>query len=112
MQRRVIIAAFATFAAVALVIPERSALAHHSNSAYQVDEIITLTGTKVLVSVEGKQVTTFDSASKDLPAEREWYEPLREPQRPTVGYLGLQTHDPGDVVWFKEVNVRKLAKEP
>jgi hypothetical protein len=30
---------------IALLIPAGSALAHHSNSAYQVDEIITLTGT-------------------------------------------------------------------
>jgi hypothetical protein len=26
-----------------------------------------------------------------------------------VGYLGLQNHDPGDVVTFKEVSVRPLA---
>lgn len=73
--------------------------------------IITLQGTKILVEVEGKQVTTFDSASKDLPQEREWYEPLREPVRPTSGYLGLQTHDPGDVVWFQEVSVRSAPRE-
>ena len=28
--------------------------------------------------------------------------------RPVAGYLGLQNHDPGDVVWFKEVSVRSL----
>ena len=45
---------------------------------------------------------------KDVPAGREWYEPRREPKRPAAGYIGLQTHDPGDVVDFKEVSVRPL----
>ena len=31
-------------------------------------------------------------------------------KRPTVGYIGLQTHDPGDIVFFREVSVRPLAK--
>jgi hypothetical protein len=62
----------------------------------------------VLVDVDGKRVTTFDPAGKDVPAGREWYEPRREPKRPAAGYIGLQTHDPGDVVDFKEVCVRPL----
>jgi hypothetical protein len=73
--------------------------------------LITLQGTKILVSVEGKQITSFDPASKDIPADRQWYEPRREPERPTTGYLGLQTHDPGDVVWFKEVSVRAIVRK-
>jgi hypothetical protein len=72
--------------------------------------IITLKGNLVLVDIDGKRVTTFDPAGKDVPATREWYEPRREPKRPTTGYLGLQNHDPGDVVYFKEVSVRPLAK--
>jgi hypothetical protein len=28
--------------------------------------------------------------------------------RAEAGYIGLQNHDPGDIVWFKEVSVRKL----
>lgn len=36
-------------------------------------------------------------------------EPIREIKRPTTGHIGLQNHDPGDVVWFKEVSVRPLA---
>ena len=32
----------------------------------------------------------------------------REPQRPETDYLGLQNHDPGDVVWFREISVRPL----
>jgi hypothetical protein len=70
--------------------------------------VITLNGTKVQIDLDGKKVTEFDSESKDLPARRQWHEPKREPKRPTVGYIGLQTHDPGDVVWFKEISVRPL----
>ena len=70
--------------------------------------VITLEGNRILVDIDDRRVTTFDPASKDIPAERQWYEPRREPKRPTKGYIGLQTHDPGDVVYFKEVSVRPL----
>jgi hypothetical protein len=70
--------------------------------------IITLAGEKVTVDVDGKRVSTLDATSHDVPARKEWYEPKREPKRPTKGYIGLQNHDPGDVVWFKEVSVRPL----
>jgi hypothetical protein len=30
--------------------------------------------------------------------------------RPETGYIGLQNHDPGDEVWFKEVSVRPLTE--
>jgi hypothetical protein len=70
--------------------------------------VITLQGNRVLVDIDGKRVSTFDPAGKDVPADREWYEPKREPKRPTAGYIGLQTHDPGDVVYFKDVSVRPL----
>jgi hypothetical protein len=72
--------------------------------------IITLKGNQILVEIDGKRVTTFDPDGKDVPATREWYEPKREPKRPTQGCIGLQNHDPGDVVYFKEVSVRPLAK--
>jgi hypothetical protein len=71
---------------------------------------ITLDGTAIRVDVDGEQVTTFDSENKHLPRERVWFEPKREPKRPTVGYLGLQTHDPGDVVTFQEISVRPLGR--
>jgi hypothetical protein len=71
---------------------------------------ITLQGNRVLVDVDGKRVTTFDPDGKDVPADRQWYQPRREPKRPTTGYLGLQNHDPGDVVYFKEVSVRPLVQ--
>jgi hypothetical protein len=76
--------------------------------------IITLRGNLVLVDIDGKNVTSFDPDSKDVPAERQWFEPKRAPKRPTAGFLGLQNHDPGDVVYFKEVSVRPLGmkKQP
>src|SRR4051812_8204078 len=70
--------------------------------------LITLKGEQVLVELDGKQVTTFDAAAKDLPKHQQWHEPKREHHRPTKGYIGLQNHDPGDTVWFKEVSVRPL----
>jgi hypothetical protein len=74
--------------------------------------VITLKGNVVLVDVDGKRLTTFDPDGKDVPRERKWYEPKREPRRPASGYIGLQNHDPGDVVYFKEVSVRPLAGGP
>jgi hypothetical protein len=70
--------------------------------------IITLSGDHIFVELEGVRITTFDPHSPDLPAQTQWYEPKREPKRPEAGYMGLQNHDPGDVVWFKEVSVRRL----
>jgi hypothetical protein len=40
------------------------------------------------------------------PRHRHWFEPKREPKRPEAGYLRLQIHDPGDIVWFREMSVR------
>jgi hypothetical protein len=72
--------------------------------------IITLDGSQVRVEQDGKPLSQFDPASKDLPERTIWHEPRREPTRPQAGYFGLQTHDPGDIVYFKEVSVRPLAK--
>jgi len=30
-------------------------------------------------------------------------------KRPTHGYIGLSDHDPGDVVWFRDVSVRQIG---
>jgi len=70
--------------------------------------IITLAGNRIFVDLDGQRVTTFDPASPDLPPRKQWHEPKREPKRSEAGYLGLQNHDPGDVVWFKEISVRPL----
>jgi hypothetical protein len=71
--------------------------------------IITLAGEKISVEVDGQQTTAFDP-SGPVPPRKEWHEPKREPKRPQAGYIGLQNHDPGDLVWFKEISVRPLAK--
>jgi hypothetical protein len=70
--------------------------------------LITLAGTRILVDLDGQRITTLDTASPNLPPRQQWHEPKREPKRPEAGYIGLQNHDPGDVVWFKEVSVRPL----
>jgi len=72
--------------------------------------IITLQGNLVLVELDGKPIARFDSAANDLPERKNWTEPKREYPRPTHGYIGLQTHDPGDIVEFKEVSVRPPEK--
>lgn len=68
--------------------------------------IITLDGERITVDVDGKRLSSFDPTAPDNPPRKNWTEPIRELKRPTHGYLGLQNHDPGDVVWFKEVSVR------
>jgi hypothetical protein len=72
--------------------------------------IITLEGERIIVDVDGKRLSTFDAAAVDLPPRKSWTEPIRENKRPTAGYIGLQSHDPGDVVWFREVSVRPLMR--
>jgi len=71
---------------------------------------ITLDGNLVVVEQDGQILTRFDSASPNLPERKNWPEPKREAPRPQAGYIGLQTHDPGDIVFFKDVSVRPLAK--
>lgn len=70
--------------------------------------IITLEGNRILVDLDGQRSSSLDTASPNLPARKQWHEPKREPKRPEAGYIGLQNHDPGDVVWFREVSVRPL----
>lgn len=72
--------------------------------------IITLAGNILHVDLDGQRVTAFDPASPEIPPQKQWYEPRREPARPIKGYIGLQNHDPGDVVWFKEISVRPLPR--
>lgn len=72
--------------------------------------VITLDGTRIEVAINGKTVSRFDSAGQDIPEREIWHEPKREPKRPQTGYIGLQNHDPQDVVFFKSVSVRPLSK--
>jgi hypothetical protein len=73
--------------------------------------VITLTGEKVFVDLDGQRVASFDGKTTGVPPRTQWYEPKREPKRPETGYFGLQNHDPGDIVWFKEVSVRPLPAD-
>jgi hypothetical protein len=72
--------------------------------------VITLAGAKIFVDLDGERITSFDSTSTDLPARKAWHEPKREHRRPESGYIGLQNHDPGDMVWFSEVSIRPVPK--
>jgi hypothetical protein len=74
--------------------------------------IITLQSEQIRVEVDGEAVSNFDASAAKQPPRKSWSEPIREIKRPTHGYIGLQNHDPGDVVWFKEVAVRSLAAAP
>jgi hypothetical protein len=70
---------------------------------------ITLKGDRVLVSINGTQVTDFDPKDP-VPERKKDYEPKRGPRKES-GYFGLQNHDdygPGQHVLFKEVSVRPL----
>lgn len=69
--------------------------------------LITLRGNEIAVEVDGKRVSAFDSDRIKPPATRRWTEPKLDIKRPPAGYIGLQNHDPGDVVWFKEVSVKR-----
>jgi len=71
--------------------------------------IITLDGERITVDVDGKRLSSFDPRAADNPPRKNWTEPIRELKRPTHGYIALQNHDPGDVVWFREVSVRPLG---
>lgn len=70
--------------------------------------IITLAGERIAVDLDGQRVSNFDPANADIPPRTKWPEPKREMKRPSAGYIGLQNHDPGNLVWFKEVAVRPL----
>ena len=73
--------------------------------------IVTLKGDRIFVDLDGRRITTFDSTASNPPAREIWYQPKRDPKRPQAGYIGLQTHDPKDIVWFKEISVRPLSRD-
>ncbi len=70
---------------------------------------ITLDGPRTIVYVNGQKVTDYTEG--DATPERKFdFEPMRG-RRPDVGYIGLQNHGEDDVVYFKEVSVKPLAKK-
>lgn len=67
---------------------------------------ITLEGPHTAVSVNGVKVTEYHEGDPTPPIKFD-FEPLRGP-RPEEGWFGLQNHGKNDVVFFKEVAIRKL----
>jgi hypothetical protein len=71
---------------------------------------ITLDGPRTVVVVNGVKVTDFTEGQL-VPAKKFDFEPFRGP-RPLRGYFGLQNHSENDVVFFKKVAIKPLAKQP
>jgi hypothetical protein len=70
---------------------------------------ITLDGPHTVVYVNGEKVTDYHEG--DAVPERKFdFEPYHG-LRPNSGYLGLQNHGDEDVVYFKEVAVKPLARK-
>lgn len=64
---------------------------------------VQLIGDKTIVSLNGEKVNEF-VVGQPVPERKQWFEPIRGP-RPNIGYIGLQNHDEGSTVYFKEVSV-------
>lgn len=69
---------------------------------------ITLDGPRTIVYVNGVKVTDYKEGDP-VPPRKFDFEPKRGP-RPLEGYFGLQNHSDKDIVFFKEVAVKKLGK--
>ncbi len=67
---------------------------------------ITLDGLRTMVSVNGVKVTDY-TEGQPVPPRKFPFEPLHGP-RPAEGWFGLQNHSDNDIVFFKEVAIRKL----
>jgi len=67
---------------------------------------ITLDGPHTGVVLNGVKVTDFREGDP-VPERKFDFEPQRGP-RPLEGYIGLQNHSDNDIVFFKEVAVKKL----
>jgi hypothetical protein len=68
---------------------------------------ITLDGDRTAVSVNGVKITDYREGDP-VPEKKERYEPDRG-RRATSGYIGLQNHNDKDVVYFREISIRKLG---
>jgi hypothetical protein len=66
---------------------------------------IELNGGRTIVKLNGEIVNDF-SNDQPVPERKQWYEPVRGPRADT-GYIGLQNHDAGSTVYFKEVSVKQ-----
>ena len=69
---------------------------------------ITLEGPRTIVVLNGVKVTDYTEGDP-VPTRKFDFEPQHGP-RPLEGYIGLQNHSDSDVVFFKEVAIKKLKK--
>ena len=69
---------------------------------------ITLDGPRTIVMLNGVKVTGFKEGDP-VPPRKFSFEPQRGP-RPALGWFGLQNHSDNDIVFFKEVAFKPLAK--
>jgi hypothetical protein len=69
---------------------------------------ITLDGPHTVVLLNGVKVTDY-TEGQPVPARKFDFEPQRGP-RPNEGWIGLQNHSNNDIVFFKEVAIKPLAK--
>jgi len=67
---------------------------------------IILQGQRTIVFVNGVKVTDYKEGD-EVPKRIFDYEPIRG-LRPDYGYIGIQNHDEGNVVFFKEIAVKPL----
>ncbi len=67
---------------------------------------ITIDGPHTVTVVNGVKVTDYKEGDPVGPRTF-WFEPQRGP-RPLSGWFGLQNHGDHDIVFFKEVAIRKL----
>ena len=70
---------------------------------------ITLDGPRTLVFLNGVKVTDY-TEGQSVPPRKFDFEPQRG-RRPDTGWFGLQNHSQNDVVFFKEVAIKPLAKK-
>jgi hypothetical protein len=67
---------------------------------------ITIEDARTLVTVNGTKVTDYREGDP-VPEKKQKYEPDRG-KRAAGGYIGLQNHSDKDIVFFKEISVKKL----
>jgi Domain of Unknown Function (DUF1080) len=91
--------------AVYSISPAKSGAARPAGEWNAVE--ITLDAAKILVTLNGRQITAFDPATAKIPPRKESWEPQLTP-RAEAGYIGLQNHSDKDTVWFRKVTVRPL----
>lgn len=66
---------------------------------------VELKGPVTRVKLNGKLVNAFKEG-QPVPERKMWFEPIRGP-RANKGYIGIQNHGSSDLVYFKEISVKK-----